>query len=361
MRNIIFVSLLLPTAAAAEPHRLEVGVAIGGHAFSSNTELGVADVMSEPGPDSAGLVGLRVAMPVMRRLAVEGEATIIPTEDDVLGDEAMVYGLRAHARFDLLTGLLRGKLKPFVVLGAGMHVVRTSSPQIDNDTDRAYHWGGGARYAISDKLDARVDIRHLVVPDRTFDGATSDYEVTAGMTYRFGARAAPVPRQTITRTDVRYVDRVVDLDTDNDGLVDTADTCPREPEHKNGWGDEDGCPDEVIQELAGVGFEHDSAQLDSGSAPLLDRAFTILEDNPNLSIEISGHTSSEGHQERNLTLSLRRAETVKAYLVKRGIAESRIHTIGHGSDVPIADNATPQGRARNRRIEFRILLPADVR
>ena len=166
MRKTLFTSILLLSASAsAEPRRVELGLAIGGHSFSSSTELGVGDDMSEPGAVSSGLLGVRVAVPLVKRLAVEGEAMAIPTEDDVLGDEAWVYGLRAHARFDLLTG----KLKPFVVVGAGAHIVRTDSPQMDNDTDRAYHWGGGVRYAITDALDARLDARHLIVPDRTTD------------------------------------------------------------------------------------------------------------------------------------------------------------------------------------------------
>src|SRR5687768_12652223 len=191
MRTLLFL-LLVPSLASGD-RRIELGVAVGGHAFSTNTELGVADHMSEPGASSSGLLGLRLAVPFKQRLAVEGEAMVIPTEDDVLGDEATVLGLRAHARFDLLTG----RTKPFVVAGLGMHVVRTDSPQMDNDTDRAYHWGGGIRVAITDKLDARFDARHLIVPDRTRDGATSDYEVTAGVTYRFGK---PPPR-------IVYVDR----------------------------------------------------------------------------------------------------------------------------------------------------------
>jgi outer membrane protein OmpA-like peptidoglycan-associated protein len=354
MQKAIFL-LLLPAAASAD-RRIELGLAIGGHAFSSNGELGVADNMTEPGPESNGLLGVRIALPLTSRLAVEGEAVAIPTEDDVLGDEAMVYGIRAHARFDLLTG----KLRPFVVAGIGLHAVRTSSPQMDNDTDRAYHWGGGARYAITDALDIRFDARHLIVPDRTFDGATSDYEITAGVTYRFGAQSQPRIITVQAPPEIKIVEKVVNLDKDGDGIVDTSDSCVDEPETKNGWKDEDGCPDQVIRELAGIGFELDSAKIDSASAPLLERAFVILRDNPNISIEISGHTSAEGDPDRNLSLSLRRAEAVKTYLVHRGIADSRLLTIGHGSDVPIADNATEQGRARNRRIEFRILLPGDM-
>ena len=350
-----FVLLLIPTIASAEPRRIEVGLAIGGHAFSANSELGVADRMDEPGPESSGLLGVRVAVPIIKRLAAEGEAMIIPTQDDVLGDKATVYALRAHARFDLL----KGRVIPFLVAGFGTHIVRNGSPQMSNDADQAYHWGGGVRVAISDKLDLRFDARHLIVPDRTLDGATSDYEVTAGVTYRFGKKPAPI----VVRYEpppVAPPPPPVDHDPDKDGFRDAADKCPTEPETKNGWQDDDGCPDQVIRELAGIGFEHDSARIDALSAPILERAYAILKDNPTLSIQISGHTSSEGNPDRNLALSLSRAEAVKTYLVKRGIAEDRIQTVGHGSDMPVGDNTTEEGRKQNRRIEFRILLPTDL-
>lgn len=329
MRIIVIPVLALAVPAVADAdRRVELGVTLGGHGFSSNTELGVDDEMTEPGPSSSGLVGVRVAVPLNRRLAVEGEVVVIPTDDDVLGDEVDVFGLRAHARFDLLTG----RFKPFLVVGAGAHVVRSDSPQLDDDTDRAYHWGGGARFAITDALDARIDLRHLIVPDRTTDGATSDVEVTAGMMYRFGGskRARPLPPPVVVVPEPEPA----------------PEPAPSPPP-----------PVEVIAELAGIGFELDSATIDIASAPILEKAYVLLRDKPGITIEIAGHTSSEGNATRNMWLSLERAKAVKTYLVGRGIEDSRIQVIGHGADEPVADNATEEGRKRNRRIEFRILPP----
>src|SRR5688500_19108075 len=88
MRTIIIVSLLVPTAAHAE-RRLELGVAVGGHAFSTNAELGVADHMTEPGPSSSGLLGLRFAVPFGARLAAQAEAGVLPAADDLLRGAAV--------------------------------------------------------------------------------------------------------------------------------------------------------------------------------------------------------------------------------------------------------------------------------
>jgi outer membrane protein OmpA-like peptidoglycan-associated protein len=321
---------LLPSLALAGG-RSEVGLAAGGHDFSHDVELGVADAANEPGPASGAMIGVRAALPLLDRLAIEAEAMVIPTHDDVLGEPATVYGLRAHVRFDVLTG----RLRPFVVAGGGVHVLRSSSPQMDNDVDRSLHWGLGVRYAITDRFDVRVDGRQLIVPDRTPNGATSDYELTAGITYRFGgAKPAAV---------------VVPLLVPAPIVVEAPPPPPPAP------------PPRVIEELAGIGFELDSAKIDIASAPILERAVKLMTDNPDLSVEISGHTSAEGDSERNYALSLARAEAVKGYLVSRGIAESRILTLGHGAEVPIADNKTEDGRRKNRRIEFRVLTPDQLK
>jgi len=377
MRAVVLVLLVVVVvvvpAASAGP--IEIGAALGGHAFSTDVELGVDDRDDEPGPTSGALFGARVGYTFLPRLAGEGEAMIISTRDDVMRDRAFVFGLRVHARFDLLTGPLR----PFVVAGLGLHVLRGGAPQMANDTDRSYHWGAGVRYAVSSKLDVRLDLRHLIVPDRTIDGATSDVEASVGVLYRFGGnRRQPAQvgglvaigdrdgdgvrdaadrclAEPEDKDDFEDQDGCPDADNDRDGLVDTADRCPFIAESSNGWQDDDGCPDQVITELTGIGFVADSARIDSASSALLERAFQILRDNPKLQVEISGHTSSEGNPAMNFDLSLHRAQAVKDHLVKRGIAESRILTVGHGSDVPIADNTTAEGRRKNRRIEFRIV------
>jgi OOP family OmpA-OmpF porin len=390
MKTIVYISILCSAALAHAQAKLEVGAAIGGHAFSSNGELGVDDEMMQPGPVSNIALGARVAYFVLPRLAVEGEALAIPTHDDIGGASALAFGVRAHARFDLMSG----KIRPFVVGGLGMHLLKTSSTMMHGDADKAFHWGGGVRYAINPTLDVRVDLRHLIVPDRTLDGATSDFELTAGISYHFGSK--PVARAIVVTAPAKpelavapppSVDKDLDtipdaadkcpaeaedidgfqdddgcpeLDNDNDGVGDDDDTCPSDPETKNGYKDTDGCPDEVIGELTGIGFESDSARIDAASAPLLTRAYELLTEYPGLFVEISGHTSSEGDADRNMELSLLRAEAVKAALVKRGIAASRILTVGHGADKPIADNKTDDGRRKNRRIEFRVMTPDEM-
>jgi OOP family OmpA-OmpF porin len=104
-----------------------------------------------------------------------------------------------------------------------------------------------------------------------------------------------------------------------------------------------------------VEFETGNATLTLEGQRVLDDLLPVLRTLQGRRFEIVGHTDSEGGRAQNLVLSAARAESVKAYLVQRGIPEGALSTSGLGPDRPVADNATPQGRARNRRIEFRVL------
>lgn len=89
----------------------------------------------------------------------------------------------------------------------------------------------------------------------------------------------------------------------------------------------------------------------------LDEAARILRDNPTARVRVVGHTDNVGELRTNEALALARAEAVKALLVARGIAEDRLVAEGAGMSAPIATNVTAEGRARNRRVEFRVISP----
>ena len=151
-------------------------------------------------------------------------------------------------------------------------------------------------------------------------------------------------------------------DPDGDGIQGAADTCPKEPETKNGFQDTDGCPDELPAAVAkfngkleGVKFATASSRLTKDSYATLDNIAKTLVEYPELKLEISGHTDNVGNAEKNLVLSQGRADSVKKYLAGKGVAAERLTAIGYGSDKPVADNATKEGQAANRRIEFKIL------
>jgi len=88
----------------------------------------------------------------------------------------------------------------------------------------------------------------------------------------------------------------------------------------------------------------------------LNEIVLILRSNPNGIVNIEGYASSEGTEEYNQQLSLRRAESVRRYLIRKGIVAERIIASGFGENEPIADNATAKGRAENRRVQFKAKL-----
>ena len=155
-----------------------------------------------------------------------------------------------------------------------------------------------------------------------------------------------------------------DPDNDNDGILDADDQCPMEPETVNGVDDDDGCPDLVrvdretrqIRILEPVYFATNSDRIQRRSFAMLDEMASILGAQPDLGrVSIDGHTDSRGRDRHNLQLSERRAQSVMRYLVEKGIPAERVEAHGYGEERPIAPNDTRDGRAQNRRVEFRLV------
>lgn len=103
-----------------------------------------------------------------------------------------------------------------------------------------------------------------------------------------------------------------------------------------------------------IEFETGSATLTPQGRAILDQMATVLAKFSGKTVEIIGHTDNSGNRASNITLSQARADAVKGYLVTKGVAPRSMTTMGVGPDQPIASNDTDDGRARNRRIEFRI-------
>ena len=144
-------------------------------------------------------------------------------------------------------------------------------------------------------------------------------------------------------------------DTDGDGVNDEEDKCPNEVGPASNFG----CPvikTEIIEKVntaaKNIFFATGSAKLLAKSFPSLKNVVKILADNPTYKIAIDGHTDITGTREKNMKLSEDRAASVKAYFVSQGVNESKMTVHGFGPDKPKADNKTPAGRAKNRRVEM---------
>lgn len=179
-------------------------------------------------------------------------------------------------------------------------------------------------------------------------------------------------------------------DSDGDGVLDKDDRCRNEPEDKDGFQDDDGCPDpdndhdgipdeqDECPELSGdtahdgcpektyvkiedgkvyifgkVQFNAGSAKIDRRSEPLLDQIAQALNANPNVgTVVIEGHTDNVGGTALNLRLSEERSNAVREALIRRNVDGGRLAVHGYGESRPLAPNDAPAGRAKNRRVEF---------
>jgi outer membrane protein OmpA-like peptidoglycan-associated protein len=139
-------------------------------------------------------------------------------------------------------------------------------------------------------------------------------------------------------------------DGDNDGVNDEEDKCPTIP----GVAENGGCP-RIDFNASAVQFLTGSATLTTGAKAELNKAVNILNETyPNIKVSIEGHTDNTGDPGKNQVLSEKRAAAVKTYLVGKKVAADRLTTAGYGQDNPIADNATKEGKAKNRRVEFKV-------
>ncbi len=148
-----------------------------------------------------------------------------------------------------------------------------------------------------------------------------------------------------------------ELDTDGDGVPDYLDMCPEIAGAK----DNKGCPamkketTSILKKaMQGIQFETGKAVIKKASYGILDKVADVFLENPTYYAEVQGHTDNVGKPELNKKLSQARAESVRDYLIKKGVEAGRLTAMGYGDEKPIASNKTAAGRTQNRRVEFDI-------
>jgi len=198
---------------------------------------------------------------------------------------------------------------------------------------------------VADEMDKCPDVPGLAkysgcpIPDTDKDGVNDEEDkcpTVAGVSRYNGC---PVP------------------DTDNDGINDEEDKCPTVA----GIKENNGCP-EIKQEIIAkvnlaarrIQFEKGKAELMMSSLSVLNEVATILVQNPELKLTIEGHSSSDGNYDVNMHLSQQRAETVRDYLVAKGIDGTRMEAQGYGPNKPLNQGKTPEEMALNRRVELKL-------
>ena len=142
------------------------------------------------------------------------------------------------------------------------------------------------------------------------------------------------------------------VDSDVDGIANNRDACPSTPIGTRV--DARGCPlaGERIAIVTNINFNFDRAVVREDVKKRLSRVIQLLKEMPQVDVQIVGYTDNIGSAEYNRALALRRAESVRDYIVTRGIDSARLSVAGRGKTDPLVPNSTPEGRAVNRRVEF---------
>lgn len=268
-------------------------------------------------------------------------------------------------------------VKPYGVLGLGailwdLQNADKDSPDYGDSvhgrrTNATLLVGAGAEWFFADSwaLDARAQNSFLLSQKLDNTGYGDDansmmFQGRIGISFYFGGKkeAPQVPSApTPTTPGAQATDRddaAKNADVVQAPHVTPPDEVREESREQAPTAEPAFIPDQVDATLVlqGVNFQLGKDNLTEQAQVILDSVAKKLQDFPDVRVRIVGHTDNTGTEALNANLSIRRAESVKRYLVAQGIAENRLETAGRGDREPIATNATEEGRAQNRRIEF---------
>lgn len=264
-------------------------------------------------------------------------------------------------------------VSPFVGFGFnGFTAAVKKSIYVMNKTYYAYQLNllGGVNWSLGDGAKFKTEIGYHTVSEDKFDGKVGmgggflggdqdsymSFEVgflfylNLDESSRFCEIYKGIPKYTPTIVDYSRIEKIVkqnspkpsDIDYDRiENIVKQYSERPQS-EAKRNW------------VLIGVNFESGKSSLSPEAYPILLNTCQILLLNPDITVEIQGHTDIVGTPEFNRRLSIARAETVKRFLMSKGVNGNRLSVTGFGDTQPIADNTTSTGKAMNRRIEFKV-------
>lgn len=289
-----------------------------------------------------------------------------------------------------------GRWRPYVGLGIG-----PSEMELDGDSDEgmAYQFGGGLRWHMTERLALGGSYRYFQVDDGNFEGLEVEGQAQqllgVDLIYHFFNTRYEVKdadgdgvRDSADRCPNTPRGAIVDAngcpaDSDKDGVYDGIDQCPNTPrgaqvdavgcpkdDDKDGvYNGIDQCPNTPLgvavaangcgvnqsTRLEGINFELNSSRLTNKAVGIADQIAATLMASPNFKVELQGHTDSQGDRYYNKELSQRRADTLRAYLIGRGVPYQQMVARGYGEDRPVASNDTEAGRAENRRVVMKVL------
>ena len=267
------------------------------------------------------------------------------------------------------------RITPYLITGFGYG--RSHDPDLNQIAQMgAPSAGMGVIMNIKDneRLAVRFQVRDVLMREVSADNFSNHIHATVAIQVSRGGKSKDADldgvRNWLDKEPNTPIGAKVDaqgrsMDTDGDGVPDGIDKCPNTPPGVKV--DATGCPIEVSEKetelldtgmirLQDINFETGKAVIKPESFPALDDVAKVLIQYPMLTIEVGGHTDNTGTKAKNVTLSEQRAKSVLGYLEQKYplLDASHFTAVGYGPDVPVASNGTALGRAKNRRVEFRV-------
>ena len=246
-------------------------------------------------------------------------------------------------------------------LGGAYHMLtnKATATLDDNAMSAQFHFGGGVEWTIDPEWKLVTEVGYDITSNSELDGAIGAGEVNGkdsyigislGLQYYFD-KGEPskycqlysgIAPEMKDMTDYNRIEEMIKAHIPKEVVKEVAVPAPAAAKAEEKW------------VLVGVNFDFNKSTFKAESYPILyDAAKTLLK-HPDVNVKIEGYTDNIGSESYNKKLSQKRADMVKYYLVSKGIAAGRITAVGMGESNPVGDNKTADGRAMNRRIEFKV-------
>ena len=361
MKKIMLIpALMLSASLMADNEKYEVTPVIGYNFVENNLAL-----------DDAMLYGAEVQYNGYDSV-FKPELSVLYSNPDYENSnlDADIYRLALNAVYEYDKV---GVFTPLAKLGLGYETI--SGTHNTQNSDGAFLDAGiGAKVELAKNLALKLEAIYMLKDG--VKGSDNNLATLVGLSYAFGGTTpAPAPEPI-----AEPAPQPVDGDDDNDGVLNSVDSCPTTPagnevdakgccldDDKDGVinstdkclttpagqvVDADGC---MLKVDLHINFNTNSYSIDAQSDANIADFAHFMELKPEYSAKITGHTDNRGSASYNKTLSQKRAEAVKALLVEKGVAEDRIASEGMGEESPVVDNSTKEGRAKNRRIEASLI------
>jgi OOP family OmpA-OmpF porin len=348
MKKIAFSALLAATLLGASDYNYEISP-MAGYAFPNSQEL-----------KNNGVYGAEMQFNNVDS-AFKPELSVLYSDADYQngGGDTDIFRSALNGVYELGKS---NNITPFVKAGLGYETM--SSHKFDNHNSAFADAGAGVKVGITDQIALKLEaIEMLKFNSYNWDNTLL---LMAGLNFAFGEKAqpaAPIAEPTPAPEPAPVVAPVAapapapapkvivaaPIDSDGDGVFDPQDKCPNTP--KGFKVDVDGCPLKATLQL---NFATDSNKVDAEGEAKIAEFASFLNESPAYKANIVGHTDSTASDAYNQKLSEKRAATVKAILIKDGVASERLTSEGMGEKMPVASNKTKAGRAENRRIEVEL-------